>query len=539
MDTLTTEEQRLALEIRPLREWCDSEFARQHARGQLNVTNRWVDGDGAGEEFEQIKGQRGGHSGWKLMSLPPQDQLFDRSGRVLWEPKYVRLTDDAAIVSICIHDKQYRATFLPWDFDSKGEIRKIRVPIGPTITIMQNGLKTIPVWKDWYAFTGGTNNCGWLLSSNPGPVNRFTAGLILPAKEPTASANITLDSYEPQAGSLPINKWTEYARDNKIYFEGNQRVSYPVLIITEKGGMIGTLQGQKHFHPKICQSADEDNPYEICLRNPNQTEEEYEAALHSNWTEEITPERTGTRFKWEEIAKPHPSRYRKTKASTAAATPAKRRKTKPITLTATTPTASSTPEPEDSNANTTQPAGKIKVQTRDAATMTDDSERSIDITTIPAPEVHTETQQNLATLQSFYNLARLEAAQSFPVLMTAASRLEALAASCAASKKALQFLRLAGQNSMTDTEATTLLQRTKQQMLPTYMNDTLSNIVTEADAAHIRDAIHFAQSLPAFSAAVSSEERDDLPVDIFRRLRNEWAKLLPANSDSDPETTPR
>ncbi|KAJ5922063.1 hypothetical protein N7516_009766 [Penicillium verrucosum] len=153
-------------------------------------------------------------------------------------------------------------------------------------------------------------------------------------------------------------------------------------------------------------------------------------------------------------------------------------------------------------------------------------------TIIPAPEVRTETQQNIATLQSFYNLARLEAAQSFPVLMTAASRLEALAASCAASKKALQFLRLAGENRMTDTDAATLLQRTTQQILPTYINDKLSSMATETDAAHIRDAIHFAQSLPIFSAAVSSDESDSPAIDIFRRLRNEWAKLLPARTET-------
>ncbi|KAJ5945102.1 hypothetical protein N7516_005270 [Penicillium verrucosum] len=114
-----------------------------------------------------------------------------------------------------------------------------------------------------------------------------------------------------------------------------------------------------------------------------------------------------------------------------------------------------------------------------------------------------------------------------------------LAASCTASKKALLFLRLAGEHSMTDTEATTLFQQ-RQQMLPAYMNNTLSNITTEAEAAHIRDALHFAQSLPVFSTAVSSKERDDPAINIFRRLRNEWAKLLPArhpSSDPEPSTT--
>ena len=104
-----------------------------------------------------------------------------------------------------------------------------------------------------------------------------------------------------------------------------------------------------------------------------------------------------------------------------------------------------------------QPASRAKVQTKDAATITDNTEQNIDIVTIPVPEVHlTETQQSLPTLQSFYNLARLEAARSFLALIIAASRLEALAASYAASRKALTFLRLAGEHNINDGEANIL-----------------------------------------------------------------------------------
>ncbi|KAJ5977227.1 hypothetical protein N7501_000569 [Penicillium viridicatum] len=91
-------------------------------------------------------------------------------------PKHVRLTDDAAIVSLCIHDKTYRSTYLSWDFDSKGEIRKVRVPIGPTILITQNGLRSLPVWNDWYIFTGGSNDAGWLLDKRSNTPNRFQGG---------------------------------------------------------------------------------------------------------------------------------------------------------------------------------------------------------------------------------------------------------------------------------------------------------------------------------------------------------------------------
>ncbi|KAJ5796225.1 uncharacterized protein N7518_004765 [Penicillium psychrosexuale] len=81
--------------------------------------------------------------------------------------------------------------------------------------------------------------------------------------------------------------------------------------------------------------------------------------------------------------------------------------------------------------------------------MTDSEQwiNQIEATRIPTPEIQPlGTVQSLPTLQSFYNLARLEATQSFPTLMTAASRLEALAASCTSSKKAQTFLRLAGEH---------------------------------------------------------------------------------------------
>ncbi|KAJ5509344.1 hypothetical protein N7527_011487 [Penicillium freii] len=113
---------------------------------------------------------------WKLMSLPREEDLFDTAGEVKRQPKHVRLTDDAAIVSLCIHDKTYRATYLPWDFDSKGEIRKVCVPIGPTILITQNGLRSLPVWNDWYIFTGGSNGAGWLLDKRSNTTNRFQGG---------------------------------------------------------------------------------------------------------------------------------------------------------------------------------------------------------------------------------------------------------------------------------------------------------------------------------------------------------------------------
>ncbi|KAJ5509511.1 hypothetical protein N7527_011654 [Penicillium freii] len=109
------------------------------------------------------------------MSLPREDDPFDSAGEVKWKPKYVRLTDDAAIVSLCIHDKAYRATYLPWDFDSKGEIRKVCVPIAHYPHHPKRSLVG-PVWNDWYIFTGGSNGSGWLLGRHSSTTNRFQGG---------------------------------------------------------------------------------------------------------------------------------------------------------------------------------------------------------------------------------------------------------------------------------------------------------------------------------------------------------------------------
>ncbi|KAJ5400823.1 hypothetical protein N7465_011312 [Penicillium sp. CMV-2018d] len=100
--------------------------------------------DGDGDEIEQAKGQRGGASHWKLISLSREDELFDSAGEVKWKPKYVRLTYDAAIVSLFIHDKAYRATYLPWGFDSKEKSGRSAC-LSPTILITQNGL-----WSQHY-----------------------------------------------------------------------------------------------------------------------------------------------------------------------------------------------------------------------------------------------------------------------------------------------------------------------------------------------------------------------------------------------------
>lgn len=545
MNGLTDEERKLARRVKALRDWCDTEYEKQLKKGQLEVTNLWNETDGDGDEVEQSKGQRGGASYWKLMALPREEDLFDAAGNAKWLPKYVRLTDDAAIVSLCIHDKVYRATFLPWDFDTKGEIRKIRVPIGPTILIMQNGLRSLPTWNDWYVFTGGNNSAGWLLEKRSNTTNRFQGGYVLAGKDSVYNLTVTLQSYQPIPSIRPVQRWVAYAYDNRIFFEGNQRSESLIITPTDQTneGMITTLAQQTHFHTRICENANEFDPHQHSLKRSGQTEEQHNAAVNTEWTEENdeTP-RVGKSFKWDEIDSQKPLRRKRT----AAPAPKRRRLAKtlvasPSAASTASPTMALTPEPITTNPRQEPEAVReshatTKPQTKDAATMTEHGMGTISTESIPNPEIQVlDTIQSLGTLQSFYNLARLEAGRSFPTLMTAASRIEALAASCGNSKKAHAFLRTAGEHKMTPTEAEALFEKTTQPTLPPYLNTTLSNIANIKEAAEIRDALRFTQSLAAFKTALEEQQQSDPTVAIFKNLYKEWAKLLPARHKTVPD----
>ncbi|KAJ5425683.1 hypothetical protein N7465_000753 [Penicillium sp. CMV-2018d] len=107
--------------------------------------------------------------------------------------------------------------------------------------------------------------------------------------------------------------------------------------------------------------------------------------------------------------------------------------------------------------------------------------------------------------------------------MTAASRIEALAASCGSSKKTHKFLRMAGEHKMAPAEAEALFERTMQPTLPSYMNTTLSSIANTKESAEIRDALRFAQSLAAFKAALEKHQH------LSQYSRSEhWTRFDPA-----------
>ena len=71
-------------------------------------------------------------------------------------------------------------------------MRKVRVPIGPTIIITQNGLWSLPVWNDWYIFTGGSNSSGCLLDKHSSTTNRFQGGYVLTGKSPVYNKDMEM-----------------------------------------------------------------------------------------------------------------------------------------------------------------------------------------------------------------------------------------------------------------------------------------------------------------------------------------------------------
>ena len=148
------------------------------------------------------------------------------------------------------------------------------MPIGPTILITQNGLRSLPVWNDWYIFTGVSNSAGWLLDKRSNTTNRFQSGYVLTGKNPVYNLNVTLQSYQATPSIRPRERWAAYTHNNRIFFEGNQHSDNLIIALTDRAneGMITTLAQQTHFHMKICETANELDPHQHCLKRLGHSE---------------------------------------------------------------------------------------------------------------------------------------------------------------------------------------------------------------------------------------------------------------------------
>ncbi|CAG8252294.1 unnamed protein product [Penicillium nalgiovense] len=129
-----------------------------------------------------------------------------------WNPKNVRLSDAGVIYALLALPADYRIRYLAYDFDSRGDVRKERVPKTPTVAFYQNNQRTLIAWKGVYIFTGGYNDAGWLLADNyPQGQSFFQAGLVIASSHVKTfdTLNVQLTEYEPKKIFLRDSNLTE------------------------------------------------------------------------------------------------------------------------------------------------------------------------------------------------------------------------------------------------------------------------------------------------------------------------------------------
>jgi hypothetical protein len=165
----------------------------------------WQPGDPPSQPLHPTKGHGNhNHCSWKVQGLPANDEIM-KDGIVLWEQKYVRLTDEAAIYALLLFPWTYRRDYLAADFDSCGESRKSRVPIHPTIEANQNNIVCALVYRGWYIFTGGNNQARWLFTKPvTNGVKVLIASLVILLLRYKTPRYITLQSYSSNIVPDPV-----------------------------------------------------------------------------------------------------------------------------------------------------------------------------------------------------------------------------------------------------------------------------------------------------------------------------------------------
>ncbi|KAJ6188066.1 hypothetical protein N7519_002974 [Penicillium mononematosum] len=106
-----------------------------------------------------------------------------------WNPKNVRLSDAGVIYALLTLPADYRIRYLAYDFDSRGDVRKERVPKAPTVAFYWNNQRTLVAWKGVYVFTGGGQQF-------------FEAGLVVASSHVKTfdTLNVQLTEYESVSG---------------------------------------------------------------------------------------------------------------------------------------------------------------------------------------------------------------------------------------------------------------------------------------------------------------------------------------------------
>jgi hypothetical protein len=91
---------------------------------------------------------------------------FDSKNKIVWPPKFTRLSDELVYLATKFLTISERATNYPYDFNERGDIREERVPSGVSPIVWAHGLPFFPIFKGYYILCGREHArwVGWLLN---------------------------------------------------------------------------------------------------------------------------------------------------------------------------------------------------------------------------------------------------------------------------------------------------------------------------------------------------------------------------------------
>ncbi|KAJ6152266.1 hypothetical protein N7497_006585 [Penicillium chrysogenum] len=188
-------------------------WIQQEWDNKCNDPVEWQEGDVPGLTPGNLSSQEDMASlrTWKVMKPPDrasiEAELDANINQHRWNPKNVRLSDAGVIYALLTLPAEYRIRYLADDFDSRGDVRKERVPKAPTVAFYQNNQRTLVAWKG-----GGYNDAGWLLADNyPQWQPFFQAGLVVASSHIKTfdTLNVQLTEYEPKKIFLRDSNITE------------------------------------------------------------------------------------------------------------------------------------------------------------------------------------------------------------------------------------------------------------------------------------------------------------------------------------------
>jgi hypothetical protein len=113
----------------------------------------WKEGDGPGpnKQTSELGTLLTSMRKWKIFPTPANPlniSDWHKDMATIWDPTNKRLSDLGVVFALIALPRQFRIQHLQFDFDSPGDIRKTRVPRGPTVIFQMNNIRWVPVYKD-------------------------------------------------------------------------------------------------------------------------------------------------------------------------------------------------------------------------------------------------------------------------------------------------------------------------------------------------------------------------------------------------------